>query len=36
VKHTATTEQIRQGLVTDVYFERTETILRAKGMDRPV
>lgn len=34
--HTATPQQIRDGLVTDVYFERTEQILRAKGIDRVV
>ncbi|MBW2035038.1 MAG: nicotinate phosphoribosyltransferase, partial [Deltaproteobacteria bacterium] len=34
--HTATSEQIRKGLVTDVYFERTEKILKAKGIDREV
>jgi nicotinate phosphoribosyltransferase len=34
--HTATPEQIRKGLVTDVYFERTEKIIRAKGMDKNV
>ncbi|MBW1790089.1 MAG: nicotinate phosphoribosyltransferase [Deltaproteobacteria bacterium] len=34
--HTATAEQIRKGLVTDVYFERTEKIIRAKGMDKNV
>jgi len=34
--HTATSEQIRKGLVTDIYFERTEKILKAKGIDREV
>ncbi len=34
--HTATAEQIRKGQVTDVYFERTEKILRAKGLDKEV
>lgn len=34
--HTATPQQIRDGLVTDVYFERTEQILRARGIDREV
>jgi len=34
--HTANAQQIRDGLVTDVYFERTEKILRAKGIDREV
>ncbi|MEJ2725791.1 MAG: nicotinate phosphoribosyltransferase [Deltaproteobacteria bacterium] len=34
--HTATAKQIKDGLVTDVYFERTEKILRAKGIDKEV
>ena len=34
--HTASSEQIKNGLVTDVYFERTEKILRARGIDREV
>ena len=34
--HTATDQQIKEGLVTDVYFERTEKILRAKGIDKEV
>ena len=34
--HTANSQQIRDGLVTDVYFERTAKILRAKGIDRVV
>ena len=34
--HTATAQQIKDGLVTDVYFERTEKILRAKGIDKEV
>ena len=34
--HTATSEQIRKGLVTDVYFERTEKILREKEIDKEV
>jgi len=34
--HTASAQQIRDGLVTDVYFERTEKVLRAKGIDRVV
>lgn len=34
--HTASTQQIKDGLVTDVYFERTEKVLRAKGIDREV
>lgn len=34
--HTATPQQIKDGLVTDVYFERTEQILKAKGIDKVV
>lgn len=34
--HTASTQQIRDGLVTDVYFERTREILEARGIDRVV
>ena len=34
--HTATSQQIKDGLVTDVYFERTEKILRARGIDKEV
>lgn len=34
--HTATAEQIRRGLVTDVYFERTEQVLKARGIDKKV
>ncbi len=34
--HTATAEQIRKGLVTDVYFERTREVLKAKGIDKEV
>jgi len=34
--HTASAQQIRDGLVTDVYFERTEKILKAKGIDKEV
>lgn len=34
--HTATAQQVRSGQITDVYFERTETILRAKGIDKEV
>jgi nicotinate phosphoribosyltransferase len=33
VIHTATWEQIKKGLVTDIYFERTKKILEAKGVD---
>ncbi|HID11348.1 MAG TPA: nicotinate phosphoribosyltransferase [Candidatus Latescibacteria bacterium] len=32
--HIATPDDIRSGRVTDVYFERTRRILRAKGMDK--
>ena len=34
--HTASAQQIKDGLVTDIYFERTEKILRAKGIDQEV
>ncbi|MGQ9585714.1 MAG: nicotinate phosphoribosyltransferase [Anaerolineae bacterium] len=34
--HTATDEQIKSGLVTDVYFDRTIQILREKGADKVV
>ncbi len=34
--HTANAQQIRDGLVTDVYFERTRKILKAKGIDKDV
>jgi nicotinate phosphoribosyltransferase len=34
--HTASSEQIRKGLVTDVYFERTEKILKARGLNKDV
>ena len=34
--HIADEKQIKDGLVTDVYFERTEKILKAKGMDKVV
>ncbi|MGD2127232.1 MAG: nicotinate phosphoribosyltransferase [Desulfobacteraceae bacterium] len=34
--HTATAQQIKDGLVTDVYFERAEEILKAKGIDKEV
>jgi nicotinate phosphoribosyltransferase len=33
VIHTATWEEIKKGLVTDIYFERTKNILKAKGID---
>ena len=34
--HTATSSQIKKGLVTDVYFERTEEILKAKKCKKTV
>jgi nicotinate phosphoribosyltransferase len=34
--HTASPEQIKDGQVTDVYFERTEKILKAKGINKEV
>jgi len=34
--HTATWKDIKNGLVTDVYFERTQSILKAKGINVPV
>lgn len=34
--HTANAQEIRDGRVADVYFERTEKILRAKGIDKVV
>lgn len=34
--HTATAQQIKEGLVTDVYFDRTAEILRARGIDKEV
>jgi nicotinate phosphoribosyltransferase len=34
--HTASKEDIMKGRVTDVYFERTEQILRARGLNRAV
>jgi nicotinate phosphoribosyltransferase len=34
--HTASAQQIRDGRVTDVYFERTEKILKTKGIDKTV
>jgi len=32
--HTATDEDIKKGRTTDVYFQRTKKILKAKGKDR--
>lgn len=34
--HTANAQEIRDGRVADVYFERTEKILKAKGVDKVV
>ncbi len=34
--HTATVQQIKEGLVTDVYFDRTAEILKAEGIDKDV
>jgi len=34
--HTATLEEVKEGLVTDIYFVRTRQILEAKGIDVPV
>ncbi|MBW1689835.1 MAG: nicotinate phosphoribosyltransferase [Deltaproteobacteria bacterium] len=34
--HTATWKQIKKGLVTDIYFERTKKILESKGIDMQV
>ena len=34
--HTATPEDVKAGKVTDVYFERTLRILKAKGIDKRV
>jgi nicotinate phosphoribosyltransferase len=31
--HTATWKEAREGLITDIYFERTKKILKAKGID---
>jgi nicotinate phosphoribosyltransferase len=36
VFHIATEDEIKRGAVTDVYFQRTEEILRQKGIDRQV
>ena len=36
MKHTASIEEIRQGLVTDVYFERAERILRSRRQNPEV
>ena len=34
--HTATWKEVKEGHVTDVYFERTKKILEARGLDVPV
>jgi nicotinate phosphoribosyltransferase len=34
--HTATWKEVKEGLVTDIYFDRTKQILQAKGIDVPV
>lgn len=34
--HTASVQQIKNGLVTDVYFDRTAKILKARGIDKEV
>ncbi|OPX41062.1 MAG: nicotinate phosphoribosyltransferase, partial [Desulfobacteraceae bacterium 4484_190.3] len=34
--HTATWKEIKEGRLTDIYFERTRKILKAKGIDLPV
>lgn len=34
--HIASEEDVRQGLVTDVYFERSREILTGMGMNKPV
>jgi len=31
--HTATWKEAKEGLITDIYFERTKKILKAKGID---
>ena len=33
LSHTATWKDVKNGLVTDIYFERTKKILKAKGID---
>jgi len=33
LSHTATWKDVKNGLVTDIYFERTRKILKAKGID---
>jgi len=30
--HTATWNEVKHGLVTDIYFERTKQILKTKGI----
>lgn len=34
--HIATEDEIKKGVVTDVYFQRTEEILKKKGIDQQV
>ncbi len=34
--HAATWKEVKEGLVTDIYFERTKKILEAKGIDSHV
>ncbi len=34
--HTATWKDIKEGLVTDIYFERTKKVLQTKGIDLDV
>jgi len=36
VFHIATEDEIKKGVVTDVYFQRTEEILKKKGIDQQV
>jgi nicotinate phosphoribosyltransferase len=36
VIHTTTWKEVKEGHVTDVYFERTKKILEAKGLNAPV
>ena len=34
--HTADPDDVKAGRITDVYFERTMEVLKAKGVDRRV
>ena len=36
MQQTATWKQVKEGLVSDIYFDRTKKILEAKGIDSPV